>query len=230
MISVQQHQAYSEYNYQSTKHNQKNQNNLENKYLKWGAIIKITFQRQWPTTSKEKDHKKTLLLLNLINNHKASLYNNKLPILAVKDVYQISTCTAILLILWGENYLGKLVNPIPACQHTNTHTSIHRMSQLCLATPYQSQPPIDHHTVNMWTGNNQIAYTSEHCDRWGGGVLPLLMPWHAVTMQWHLGMKPSCTWRSIYTYIGKCPGFYVTQFPKAQFLSNFASNDKKDTT
>ena len=78
-----------EITYQSTKHNQKELNNLENMSLKLGSINKIIFLRQWPTTAKEKDQKKTLLLLFLSNNHKAFPYESKLPILAVKDLYNI---------------------------------------------------------------------------------------------------------------------------------------------
>ena len=47
-------------------------------------------------------------------------------------------------------------NLIPACQPTATHTSTNRVSQLCLATPYQSQPPLDRgvHSRMEWVGQD----------------------------------------------------------------------------
>ena len=72
MIIVQLHQTYSKSI--TTKYNQKSQNNLENKYLKWGRG--------------HKGQKKTLLFLIVSNNHKASPYDNKFPILALNDTYQ----------------------------------------------------------------------------------------------------------------------------------------------
>ena len=80
----------NEYNYRSTKHKQKNQNNLEISISSKGRreLIKIIFQNLWPTTSEEKDQKKTLLLLILNYNHQRFPYNSQLRILAVKDVHQ----------------------------------------------------------------------------------------------------------------------------------------------
>ena len=131
--------------------------------------------------------------------------------------------SADVLFIWkGEKPAEKETKSYPACQQTDTCLNT-QMCQFCLATPYQSQPPVDQHIiVNIWTGNNQIAYNVVG----GRVVIKPLMLWHTMAVQWHQGLEPSCTWWSIHTSKGTCPIFFVTQFLRAWLLSNCTSNDK----